>query len=427
MMLKLHLMTTDLLLWFLFLIGVIYFFWAKKQYLHRQAWRNITLSSGSCCALISCGFFVLIGMLDSVHFLIVDHNSALVGKIYSILDFMFYGFFNSEVTYSAPFATKLFVNLYNSVNLVDLKYVSPLMFFGWFKVFFMSFLLSFCIVFCVSWLFGLRYFKKFKLPYLCFFIWVFLIVLVIFLLPHYHIFGTDQVGGDVFYQCVKSIRTGIVIGGVSMLFMLPFAISFGLSAGYFGGVVDDVIQFIYTVLSSIPGVLLIAAAVLVLEIFISSHGNLFVGSSDRADFKLLGLCLILGATGWTPLARLLRAETFKLKNMAFIQAAKLMQVNQFVIVFRHLLPNVMHLILMTVVLDFSGLVLAEAVLSYVGVGVDASTHSWGNIINAARLELARDPIVWWPILGAFVMMFSLVLSMNILADALRKNFSPKEF
>ena len=73
------------------------------------------------------------------------------------------------------------------------------------------------------------------------------------------------------------------------------------------------------------------------------------------------------------------------------------------------------------------LVLAEAVLSYVGVGVDASTNSWGNIINAARLELARDPIVWWPVLGAFIMMFSLVLSMNVLADALRKNFSPKEF
>ena len=426
-MLKLHVMATDLLLWILFLLCFIYFFWAKRQYLHCQAWCNIALSSGSCCALISCGFFMLIALLDSVHFLIVDPNSALVGKIYSVLDFMFYGFFKSEVTYSEPFATKLFVSLYNSANLAELKYVSPLMLVGWFKLFCLSLLLSLIIVFVVSLLFNFRDFKKFKVPFLCFFIWVFLIVLVAFLLPHYHLFGTDQVGGDVFYQCVKSIRTGVVIGGVSMLFMLPFAIFFGLSAGYFGGVVDDAIQFLYTVLSAIPAVLLIAAAVLVLDIFISSHGNLFLGSSDRADFKLLGLCLILGVTGWTPLARLLRAETFKLKNMAFIQAAKLMQVNQITIVFRHLLPNVMHLILMTVVLDFSGLVLAEAVLSYVGVGVDASTNSWGNIINAARLELARDPIVWWPVLGAFIMMFSLVLSMNVLADALRKNFSPKEF
>ena len=85
----------------------------------------------------------------------------------------------------------------------------------------------------------------------------------------------------------------------------------------------------------------------------------------------------------------------------------------------------MHIILITVVLDFSGLVLAEAVLSYVGVGVDPTTMSWGNLINGARLELARDPVVWWPLVSALIFMFLLVLSANFFSDAVRDAFDPK--
>jgi len=85
----------------------------------------------------------------------------------------------------------------------------------------------------------------------------------------------------------------------------------------------------------------------------------------------------------------------------------------------------MHIILITIVLDFSMLVLAEAVLSYVGVGVDPTTYSWGNMINSARLELAREPIVWWPLLAAFIMMFTLVVSANLFSDAVRDAFDPR--
>ena len=97
----------------------------------------------------------------------------------------------------------------------------------------------------------------------------------------------------------------------------------------------------------------------------------------------------------------------------------------FTILGRHILPNVLHIVLIIVVLDFSGLVLAEAVLSYVGVGVDPSTISWGNMINGARLELAREPIVWWSLVAAFVFMFTLVLSANLFADAVRDAFDPR--
>jgi peptide/nickel transport system permease protein len=92
---------------------------------------------------------------------------------------------------------------------------------------------------------------------------------------------------------------------------------------------------------------------------------------------------------------------------------------------RHIVPNVMHIVLITVVLDFSGLVLAEAVLSYVGVGVDPSMNSWGNMINGARLEMAREPPVWWSLAAAFTFMFGLVLPANLFSDAVRDAFDPR--
>ena len=107
------------------------------------------------------------------------------------------------------------------------------------------------------------------------------------------------------------------------------------------------------------------------------------------------------------------------------QAATAFGVRHFTILGRHILPNVLHIVLIIVVLDFSTLVLAEAVLSYVGVGVDPSTISWGNMINGARLELAREPVVWWSLMAAFVMMFTLVLSANLFADAVRDAFDPR--
>jgi peptide/nickel transport system permease protein len=107
-----------------------------------------------------------------------------------------------------------------------------------------------------------------------------------------------------------------------------------------------------------------------------------------------------------------------------VQAARSLGVSQLKIISRHIIPNVMHIVLITLVLDFSGLVLAEAVLSYVGVGVDPTTLSWGNMINSSRLELARDPIVWWPLCAALIFMFLLVLSANLFADAVRDAFDP---
>jgi peptide/nickel transport system permease protein len=241
----------------------------------------------------------------------------------------------------------------------------------------------------------------------------------------YHVFGTDRVGSDVLYQALKSIRTSLVIGTLTTLVLLPLGIAAGVAAGYFKGWVDDVIQYLYTTLNSIPGVLLIAAFVLMLQVFLDNHAGWFATSAERADVRLLALCAILGLTSWTGLARLLRGEALKLSELEYIQAAHAFGVSHARILGRHILPNVSHIIIIALVMDFSGLVLAEAVLSYVGVGVDPSTTSFGTMINAARLEMAREPMVWWSLAAAFVFMFTLVLAANLFADAVRDGFDPR--
>jgi peptide/nickel transport system permease protein len=241
----------------------------------------------------------------------------------------------------------------------------------------------------------------------------------------YHLFGTDKVGQDVFYQAIKSIRTGILIGALTTLVMLPVAVTLGAMAGFFRGWVDDVIQYIYTTLNSIPHVLLIAASVLLLQVYMGNNAESFDSLTERADLRLLFLCLILGITSWTGLCRLLRAETFKLREMEYIQAATAFGVTKTNILTKHIMPNFMHIVLITVVLDFSGLVLAEAVLSYINIGVDPATNSWGNMINQARLEMARDPAVWWSLSAAFIFMFTLVLFANLFADVVRDALDPR--
>jgi peptide/nickel transport system permease protein len=245
------------------------------------------------------------------------------------------------------------------------------------------------------------------------------------LATEYHVLGTDKVGEDVLYQAIKSVRTGLVIGTVTTLAMLPAAVLLGTMAGYFRGWVDDVIQYLYTTLNSIPGVLLIAAAILILNVYMDKYAEDFTSHVQRADLRLLFLCLILGVTSWTGLCRLLRGEALKLRELDYVQAAQAFGARHFAILTRHILPNVLHIVLISVVLDFSGLVLAEAVLSYVNIGVDPTTDSWGNMINSARLELAREPVVWWSLAAAFVFMFTLVLAANLFADVVRDALDPR--
>jgi peptide/nickel transport system permease protein len=242
---------------------------------------------------------------------------------------------------------------------------------------------------------------------------------------HYHVLGTDLTGNDVLYQALKSIRTAFVIGTLATVATLPLAVGLGIAAGYLRGWVDELIQYLYTVLSSVPNVLLIAACVLMVQVFIDQHPEVFETGAERADLKLFLLCAVLGLTGWAGLCRLLRGETLKLRELEYVQAAQAFGVSHARIMRRHIFPNVAHLMLIVTVLDFSALILYEAVLSYVGVGVDPSMHSFGGMINLARSEMSRDPVVWWSFASAFGFMVALVLAANLFADGVRDAFDPR--
>jgi peptide/nickel transport system permease protein len=196
-------------------------------------------------------------------------------------------------------------------------------------------------------------------------------------------------------------------------------------AGYFKGWIDEIIQYLYTTLSSVPNVLLIAACVLMVQVYMDKHPELFETGAERSDLRLFLLCVILGLTGWAGLCRLLRAETLKLRELDYVQAANAFGVSAWRIMARHIFPNVVHLMLITTVLDFCGLILYEAVLSYVGVGVDPSMNSFGGMINLARTEMSRDPLVWWSFASAFTFMVTLVLAANLFADGVQEAFDPR--
>ena len=245
------------------------------------------------------------------------------------------------------------------------------------------------------------------------------------LMGHYHVLGTDRTGNDVLVQALKSVRTAFVIGALSTLATLPFAIGLGVVAGYFRGWVDEVVQYLYTTLTSVPNVLLIAACVLMVQVFLDKNPDLFETGVERSDLKIFLLCVILGVTGWSTLCRLIRGETLKIRELEYVQAATAFGVRPLRIMLRHIAPNVMHLVLITTVLSFSDLILYEAVLTYVGVGVDPSMSSFGGMINLARSEMSRDPLVWWSFAAAFGFMVTLVLAANLFADGVRDAFDPR--
>ena len=248
---------------------------------------------------------------------------------------------------------------------------------------------------------------------------------VVALMGHYHVFGTDRTGNDVLVLALRSVRTAFVIGTLATLATLPLALGLGVIGGYLGGWVDDAIQYLYTLLSSVPNVLLIAACVLMVQVFLDKNPELFETGAERADLKVFLLCVILGVTGWATLCRLVRGETLRLRELDYVQAATAFGVGRVRIMLRHIVPNVMHLVLITTVLSFSELILYEAVLTYVGVGVDPGTSSFGSMINLSRAEMGKDPVVWWSFAAAFGFMVVLVLAANLFADGVRDAFDPR--
>jgi len=457
---------TDALLYLLVAVVLAFVVYARRQPHLRASWRQVLSRRMAAASAVVLLAYILIGLLDSLHFRLPLQDNGARGEVHyavevlSVLDYLLGPLrIQTEKTYSAPMATRLYTR--ETVQQADGGQTReyPRLEYGGRQLrdpgrdflpdvlkragrALLETALAGALLLAVMVRWQTRRGHRASAdvlrdidprrrapPWTVVWLTASALLLLFFLAVNfaaaYHVFGTDKVGQDVFYQSLKSIRTGLVIGTLTTLVMLPFAILLGILAGYARGWIDDAIQYVYTTLNSIPHVLLIAAAILMLQVYIANHPDQFETTVERADIRLLFLCIILGITSWTGLCRLLRGEALRLRESEYIQAALSYGASHARIIARHILPNVMHVVLITVVLDFSGLVLAEAVLSYVGVGVDPTMNSWGNMINGARLEMAREPVVWWSLLSAFLLMFTLVLAANLFSDAVRDAFDPR--
>ena len=218
-----------------------------------------------------------------------------------------------------------------------------------------------------------------------------------------HWLGTDNLGRPVALRLVQGARIAFHVGIMTSLIAIPLGVLLGLLGGYFGGKVDSVVVWLCATVASMPGLLFILAI------------SLVVGQG------LLGIYLGIGLTTWVGVCRTIRAETMKHRDRAYVQAAKVLGYSHARIMFRHILPNVAHIILIQFSIRFPSAVSTEVFISFLGIGVQGEP-SWGVMINNARLRLWQG--VWWEMTFTTLAIFTLVLVFNHLADYLRDRLDP---
>lgn len=233
-----------------------------------------------------------------------------------------------------------------------------------------------------------------------------------------HLLGTDEFGRSVLIKTLLAARVSLGVAFGANLIAVPLGVVLGLVAGYAGRWADDGIVWAYTTVAAIPGILRVVALK-----FAFLDRVLWVGTPLEVDLSgMAGLVLALGLMTWVRTCRLVRAETMKIREMDFVLSARAIGRGRLAIMMRHILPNVMHLAVITFSLGFVGAILAEVTLSYLGLGVGVDTPSWGTMISASRMELVAGR--WWQLAAALSAMFILVLSLHVLGDRLRDALSP---
>ena len=226
-------------------------------------------------------------------------------------------------------------------------------------------------------------------------------------------FGTDFLGRSVFWRLIYGVRVALTVALLASLIEITIGIVLGSLAGFFGGKIDAFIVWLFSTVASVPWILLMVAFAYVLK------DQTFFG---RPLAGIPTIVLALGLTTWVGLCRLIRAEVLKHRNRDYVAAARALGLSEARIIFRHILPNVFHLVIINFALVLAGFVHAEVILSFLGLGV-TDVPSWGRMIDDAKLELLKG--VWWQMLVATVAIFVFSLAINIFGDALRDALDPR--
>ena len=226
--------------------------------------------------------------------------------------------------------------------------------------------------------------------------------------------GTDWAGRPVWVETLLGAKVSMTVGLMANLIAVPLGMVLGAIAGYYGRFADSIIVWLFSTLASIPGIMLLIALKFAFREF-HPFGVDLTG--------IHGLYLALGVVSWIGTCRLVRAETMKLRELDYVIAAQAAGRNSFAILLRHIIPNVLHIGIISFSLGFVGAVQAEVILSYLKIGVGVGTPSWGTMIDAARQSLLQGR--WWQLTAAVSAMFFLVLALNIFGDRLRDALDPR--
>lgn len=219
-----------------------------------------------------------------------------------------------------------------------------------------------------------------------------------------HPMGTDSLGRDVCLRVIQGVRIAFQVGMLTSLIAIPIGVILGCLAGYFGGRTDDLIVWLYTTFACMPSLLFIMAIAMV------------VGKGME------GVYLGIGLTTWVGLCRLVRGEVMKHKERQYVQAARALGVGNFSIMFRHILPNIFHIVIITFSIRFPAAIGTEVFMSFLGIGVQGEP-SWGLMISSARLRLWYG--VWWELGFTTLAIFIIILAFNLLGDAIRDALDPR--
>jgi len=235
-----------------------------------------------------------------------------------------------------------------------------------------------------------------------------------------HPLGTDEFGRSVLQKTLLGATTSMTVGLMANVIAVPLGMVLGAIAGYYGGWLDDAIVWLYTTLASIPGIIRLIAIK-----FAFQDTVLFARTPFEMDLGrgMSGVYLALGVMSWVGTCRLVRAETMKTRELDYVLAARAVGTRGIVILFRHVIPNVLHIGIIQFSLGFVGAITAEVILSYLGLGVGAGVPSWGSMIDAARMDLVVGR--WWEIASAVGAIFFIVLAMNLFGDRLRDALDPR--